>query len=46
VRPKTSAAPAGPGVDLRTSRLMLIASAGGYLRDKQEPFGAANLLGY
>jgi hypothetical protein len=33
-RPRNNATPAGPGVDLRTSRLMLISSAGGYLRDR------------
>jgi len=50
-RPKNSVAPAGPGIDLRTSRLMLISSAGVYLRAKprlaqhQQPFDAANPLG-
>ena len=38
-------APAGPGIDLAQSRLLLISSAGGYLRDEQEPFDAANELG-
>ena len=38
-------APAGPGIDLAQSRLMFISSAGGYLRDEQEPFDAANELG-
>ena len=38
-------APAGPGIDLAQSRLLLISSAGGYLRDEQEPFDAANDLG-
>lgn len=37
-RPKNSAAPAGPGVDLSQSRLALISSAGAYLRDSQQPF--------
>jgi D-proline reductase (dithiol) PrdB len=37
--------PAGPGIDLAQSRLVLISSAGGYLRDEQEPFDAANDLG-
>ncbi|MEW5960101.1 MAG: glycine/sarcosine/betaine reductase selenoprotein B family protein [Chloroflexota bacterium] len=37
-RPKNSTAPAGPGVDLRQSRLALISSAGAYLRDSQAPF--------
>ncbi len=44
-RPKNSVAPAGPGVDLSTSRLMLISSAGVYLPDHQQPFEAANPLG-
>jgi hypothetical protein len=38
-------APAGPSIDLTQSRLLLISSAGGYLRDEQEPFDAANDLG-
>jgi hypothetical protein len=38
-------APSGPGIDLARSRLLLISSAGGYLRDEQEPFDAANDLG-
>jgi hypothetical protein len=38
-------APAGPGIDLAQSRLLLISSAGGYLPDEQEPFDAANDLG-
>jgi hypothetical protein len=37
-RPKNGTAPAGPGVDLAGSRLALISSAGGYLRESQEPF--------
>jgi hypothetical protein len=44
-RPRNSAAPAGPGIDLKNSRLMLISSAGGYLRASQPPFDAANPLG-
>lgn len=38
-------APSGPGINLARSRLLLISSAGGYLRDEQEPFDAANDLG-
>lgn len=38
-------APSGLGIDLAQSRLLLISSAGGYLRDEQEPFDAANELG-
>ena len=37
-RPKNSAAPTGSGIDLSKSRLMLISSAGSYLKDSQEPF--------
>jgi len=44
-RPRNSVAPAGPGIDLRTSRLMLISSAGVYLPDHQQPFDAASPLG-
>ena len=43
--PKNSTAPSGPGVELRRSRLLLITSAGGYLRNEQPPFDAANPLG-
>jgi len=43
--PRNSQAPPGPGVDLSTSRLMLISSAGGYLAGGQEPFDAAHPLG-
>jgi hypothetical protein len=37
-RPRNKTAPAGPGIDLTKSRLMLITSAGSYLRQSQEPF--------
>ena len=43
--PRNTNAPAGPGVDLRKSRLLLISSAGGYLPAGQQPFDAANPLG-
>ncbi|MBV7334324.1 glycine/betaine/sarcosine/D-proline family reductase selenoprotein B [Chloroflexi bacterium TSY] len=43
--PRNQHAPAGKGVDLRKSRLMLISSAGGYLKDRQEPFDATDDLG-
>ncbi len=43
--PRNSVAPAGPGVDLARSRLMLVSSAGTYLRERQQPFDAANPLG-
>ena len=38
-------APSGPGIFLAQSRLILISSAGGYLRAEQEPFDAADDLG-
>jgi hypothetical protein len=44
-RPKNSRAPAGPGIDLGQSRLVLISSAGGYLPASQQPFDAPNPLG-
>ncbi|MEO7910685.1 MAG: hypothetical protein ABIV47_13650, partial [Roseiflexaceae bacterium] len=44
-RPKNSVAPAGPGIALSKSRLLLISSAGAYLRDSQAPFDAPNPLG-
>lgn len=43
--PRNSIAPAGPGIDLKTSRLMLISSAGVYLSDRHKPFDAADPLG-
>ena len=43
--PRNEDAPGAPGVKLGESRLLLISSAGGYLKDSQEPFDAANLLG-
>lgn len=44
-RPKNSVAPTGHSIDLSKSRLVLIASAGGYLPASQQPFDAANVLG-
>ncbi len=38
-------APAGKGIDLKASRLLLISTAGGYVRGEQERFAAANDLG-
>ena len=35
----------GRGIDLKSSRLMFISSAGGYLSDSQQPFDAGNPLG-
>ena len=45
IRPKNQNPIPGPGVDLKTSRLMLISSAGGYLPVSQQPFDASNPLG-
>jgi len=44
-RPMNSKAPAGPGVNLANSRLVLISSAGSYLKESQEPFEAGDTLG-
>lgn len=44
-RPRNQTLVAGAGVDLASSRLMLISSAGGYLPGEQAPFDSANLLG-
>lgn len=43
--PRNVETPGVPGIRLSHSRLMLISSAGGYLRGRQEPFDAANILG-
>jgi len=43
--PRNRTAPSGPGVDLAISRLMLVSSAGVYLRGEQPPFDATNALG-
>ncbi|MEM7332383.1 MAG: glycine/sarcosine/betaine reductase selenoprotein B family protein [Chloroflexota bacterium] len=37
-RPKNEAVPSAPGIDLSQSKLMLISTAGGYLKDSQERF--------
>lgn len=44
-RPRNAEWLTAPGIDLRTSRLLLISSAGGYLPDQQTPFDADNDLG-
>lgn len=44
-RPRNQTPVPGPGIDLASSRLMLISSAGGYLQGKQAPFDASNPLG-
>lgn len=43
--PKNETAPNGKGVNLATSKLILITSAGGYLKNSQSPFDAPNPLG-
>ena len=43
--PRNMTAPAGPAIKLSESRLILISTAGGYLRGSQEPFDASNDLG-
>lgn len=43
--PRNKVAPTGKGIDLSKSRLMLVSSAGGYLKHEQEPFDAPNDLG-
>lgn len=44
-RPRNLLAPSGPGIDLSQSRLMLISSAGGHLKDTQDRFDENNKLG-
>lgn len=44
-RPRNQNPITGKGVDLKSSQLVLISSAGGYLVDSQEPFDAGNPLG-
>ncbi len=43
--PRNSAALGGPGVNLAESRLMLVSTAGAYLKDGQEPFDCDSLFG-
>jgi len=43
--PKNEHAPSGKGVTLSQSKLILITSAGGYLKNSQTPFDASNPLG-
>lgn len=43
--PRNEGEISGPGVDLSTSRLLFISTAGSYVRDEQEPFDAANIMG-
>lgn len=44
-RPRNADAPEGSGIDLAESKLIFISSAGSYIRDTQNPFDAADLLG-
>jgi hypothetical protein len=44
-RPTNKNGVPGKGIDLRRSRLILISSAGGYLRENQQPFDAPNPYG-
>lgn len=44
-RPRNETAPEGVGINLAKSKLIFISSAGSYLKEVQEPFDAANLLG-
>lgn len=44
-RPRNSQPVSGAGINLRQRRLVLIASAGAYLRETQTPFDAPNPLG-
>ena len=44
-RPHNQLPPSGPGIDLSQSRLMLISTAGAYLKDHQKAFDANNPLG-
>lgn len=43
--PRNERAPGTGGVELGKSRLLMITSAGAYLRDEQEPFDEPNLYG-
>ena len=45
VRPRNLQAPAGKGIDLSQSRLLLITSSGAYLKHLQEPFDAEHQVG-
>ena len=42
---KNKSVPGTRGIDLSKSRLMLISTAGAYLKDSQQPFDASNPLG-
>ncbi|GAB5491152.1 MAG: hypothetical protein Phog2KO_13670 [Phototrophicaceae bacterium] len=42
---KNTEAPSGKAIDLSQSKLLLVTSAGAYLRDSQTAFDASNLMG-
>jgi D-proline reductase (dithiol) PrdB len=44
-RPHNRTSVSGPGIDLKSSRLLLISTAGGYVPGDQDPFDAENDLG-
>lgn len=44
-RPNNKIQPTGKGIDLRRARMVLISTAGGYLKDSQEPFEADDVYG-
>ena len=44
-RPHNHQIPGGPGIVLQQSRLVLISSAGSYLKHRQEPFAAEDPMG-
>ncbi|MEQ8675720.1 MAG: glycine/sarcosine/betaine reductase selenoprotein B family protein [Aggregatilineales bacterium] len=44
-RPRNTTAPSGKAINLSESRLVLITSAGSYLKDEQTPYDAENDLG-
>ena len=45
VRPRNTQAPAGKGIDLSKSRLLLVTSSGAYLNGVQESFDAEDQIG-
>ena len=44
-KPTNTSTPSGKGIDLSQSRLILITTSGGYLKDSQAPFDADDDLG-
>ncbi len=45
VRPRNRQSPAGTGIDLSDSRLLLVTSSGAYLKHAQQPFDAEHQVG-